>query len=534
MKLVSKILLATCGALLLGTPLMAQQLSKDPLTVKWFGGRGKPNPDAPVVKALQDTLTKKLGYKVTFELLGGQASDADTQQAMTLLFAANDLPDAFMKNTLTDDKFNDGAVVHISIDEYKTYMPRSYALMEKMMVLTKTDPKDAFSRYQDDKGLLLGAPRFSDTQNIPNGITWRKDLLDQLGFKAPPKTLAEVDKAFAAYKAKYPTLYPYSAFTKGNPIQMGEMVFAAYGIDRRGTWVYNDAGKLIKGQWDPKVKKALAVLQDWFKKGYINPEFFALTSQNAGDNFTAGNALVAEFSNYTSMAYSPRKGPDKLLDNVPGAQVVLGPYPTVEGGPKQPLVGAYYPFLGQYVGFGKHLAKDKDKLHKIMQVADCMANDKETRFLAEWGIEGVHYTIPEGEVAPVAKPEFTTKPALENTTTQGYGFYWFAVGSRPAVLLSAYKAGIAKNFEDPNGLYGANNVDYSFNPGPVWGVIQDESGVDLSKALVSDTSISWENVIVPIVLGKPITTFDELYQRYLKQGGEKEELYANKIYNKKK
>ena len=86
------------------SPVVAQTVSKDPITVKWMSNMGKPNPDAPVLLALQDLLTKKLGYTVKIETLGGQGSDADLKQAINVMYAANDLPDVFRVFSLADEK----------------------------------------------------------------------------------------------------------------------------------------------------------------------------------------------------------------------------------------------------------------------------------------------------------------------------------------------------------------------------------------------------------------------------------------------
>ena len=349
--------------------------------------------------------------------------------------------------------------------------------------------------------------------------------------------MAEVEAAFAAYKVKFPTKYPLHGGFKGLGYQFAEIVFNAFNVERRtNVWITGANGKLIRGQWDPNAKKALAVLADWFKKGYIDPEFYNLANNASSDAWKTGNGLVGAWAGSGDWVATPGSTSLQLMTNVPGAKVVPGPYPKVDKNGPLPLVGVYDPFLYQYTGFGKNLSKNRDQLHKVMQVCDLISNDRETRYLAYYGIEGKHYTIPEGEVATLPTPEYAAKSTAEKIATEGYGGYWdYTLGFvRGNVQLKAIDAAINKFFVDPNGLYGSKNIKLSLAPGAVNKAIEDEQGNDLSKFMASDTSLTWDNYIAPIIIGgKPLSYFDDQYQRYLKQGGEKEELYANKLFGKK-
>ena len=518
------------------SPVVAQTVSKDPITVKWMSNMGKPNPDAPVLLALQDLLTKKLGYTVKIETLGGQGSDADLKQAINVMYAANDLPDVFRVFSLADEKFNNNATAHFTMEEYKTYMPNSYKFNENLRVKLGLTEKEAWGNYLDEKGLLIGAPKTWDMGPVPELFGWRQDILDDLGIKTVPTTLAEVDKAFAAFKVKYPTKYPYGTHFKGLAWQFGELVFGAYGLERRdGEWVKGPNGKYIRAVWHPDIKKALTVLADWYKKGYLSPEFYTQTNAMVRDAFKTGDWLVNEHRGSGSWAPNPGDLVDTLVKTVPGAKVTIAGFPRVEKNGPVPVALFWSPFLTQVAGFGKSLGKDRDKLHKVMQVADLIGCDQEVTRLARFGIEGKHYTIPAGEVATVGLSPYKEKTAVENTTNEGYGgTYWGSPLTTETFLYSGQKSAIKKNFEDPNGIAGTKNLRMVLQPGPIWKAIEDEQGNDVSKPLVADTSISFENVIAPIILGaKPITHFDDMYQRYLKNGGEKEEFYANKMINGK-
>ena len=532
MKKILTSALVALATLALTAPLTAQSLSKDPITIKWSGTQGKPNPDTPVVKLAQEKLTRKLGYQVTFELLGGQ-QDADYNQARNIWFASGDLPDVLWMNSLSDEKFNLGAVARFSMDEFKTYMPQNYAYLDGLMTKLNLDKKATWAMYQDEKGQFFGVPKMFQLGYLPYGAVWRQDVLTDLGIKSIPSTLAEVEKAFIAYKAKYPTKYPYNTYFKGLAWQFGDIVFAAYGVDRRGQFIKGEDGKYIRSTWDPNTKKALAVLADWIKKGYIDPEFFTYAQADSWNIWKKGDGLLKDYVPRQDLYILPGGNNEFLQSNVAGAKVVTGPNPTAVGG-KLPLKQVWFPFLTQYIGFGKQLAKDPAKLHKIMQVYDTMGWDKEINMLLAAGVEGKHYTIPAGLgfADRVATPEFKGKPGLETVANEGHGYYWnnITMGYANTLMPELLGKAVAKNVEDPNGMFSQKYNFNSFSPGALWRTIEDEKGNDLSKPLLADTSINFDNVIAPILLGaKPVTYFDEMYQRYLKIGGDKEELYANKM-----
>ena len=196
------------------------------------------------------------------------ATDSTDARTKTILLAASDdLPDVMpdlipmdiynfaSKGLLADmgdlvNKYGSPALKYIYMDEYLKY--------------TNNQGYDSVKV----KGKIYALPQYLDimystvTMNI-----FRKDILDQLGFKMP-RTIADLDKVFAAYKAKYPK--SFCLYTNSWNITIPQ-VFDAYGASPYAYVLKN--GKYVPGATQPEAKKALAKLREWYSKGYINPKF---------------------------------------------------------------------------------------------------------------------------------------------------------------------------------------------------------------------------------------------------------------------
>ena len=94
-----------------------------------------------------------------------------------------------------------------------------------------------------------------------------------------------------------------------------------------------------------------------------------------------------------------------------------------------------------------------------MQVADVISQDRETKLLAGFGIEGEHFAIPEGETAPQLLPAINALSTADRTDQFGFGFYWDGTFSTYSFQSSAIQRLIEEHVMDPDGTYGANKLD---------------------------------------------------------------------------
>ena len=311
--------------------------------------------------------------------------------------------------------------------------------------------------------------------------------------------------------------------------QAFDQVFNAYGIVAGGQGVRDG---MIKQHFTfPEFKEALATLRDWYAKGYIDPEFITHTNIAKFQVFSQGNYLTTEWmgrANWTADENARNIGP--LFHNVPGAVVVPATHIARDADSK-PLQRVWNPFLTQLIVFGKHLDDNHEHIHRIMQVADVISQDREAKLLAGFGVEGEHYSIPEGETAPQMLPGVNALSVADRTEQFGFGFYWDGTFSTYGYQSSAIQGLIEEHVLDPNGVYGANNLDLWFPV--VGGTVRDESGEDIGAMMAGDAKLDSFVMTVQIVTGaRPLDYYEEWLEYYYANGGREWEQHATRLYLK--
>lgn len=497
----------------------------DVTTIRWFGTRGVPSQNAPIVELLETHLSDRLGWEVRFELEG--TPDDDFQPVLNLALAAQDLPDVFLVFAVEND-FTRQAVAKFELDEMLTHMPRMSSMLVELMQDLNLDEDETWARYQDDEGLMWGTPRIWDMGWVPSGQVWRKDILDELGFDIPT-TIAETEQVFAAYKAAYPNRYPLSASGRSPTWQAFDFVFSAFGVPNGGHSIRDG---VVKQHFAlPEWRAALEVLARWYDLGYIDPEFITMDNAEKMRAFAQGRHLVVDWIGYANWHLdetAPNIG--SIFANVPGAEPALGRH--IAATPDTtPMQRVWNPFLGQIVAFGKHLEQDKEHMYKVMQVGDLISNDRETWLLAGHGIEGVHYEIPEGEVAPEFLPQYRDRTGADLTEEFGFGFYWVGRFSMKTPLPSWQAESLDRYVNDPQGIYNQNSIDYWLGGSIITGAVRDENDEDIGAMLAADTSLDYWVMSTRIILGQePISYYDSWLQSWYRGGGELWETHATRLY----
>jgi len=519
-------LLLSAGAALVfasgGTETPAAGAQKE-LVIKWFGTRGIPGQNAPVPKMLEQLISKRVGYPVKFDLYGAVENP---DQKLQLMLAANELPDVLFYGSL-DQQFLEQAVAKIDLKEMLDYMPMMSKWLKQIMVDLGLNEQKTWAIYQDKAGKMYGTPRIWDIGWLPSGQMWRKDVLDKLG-KPIPTTLAEVESAFAAYRAMYPKDYPWTAAGKVT-WQCFDLVFNAYGIDNGSMHVVD--GTVRQYFATPDYKKALELLASWYKKGYIDPEWLTYGNPDKTALWSKGKFMVMEWMSRNEWLASPSSFSEQLIRNVPGAQPVPGAHIRADKNTK-PVQRVWDPFLTQTIAFGKHLDKDHDKIHKIMAVGDLISQDKEVKMLAAYGVEGQHYTMVPGEPLPVPTDAVRGLSVPDAIEKFGFGFYWDGNFSTYTILPATAQKAVDMYAKDPNGLYGKNNLTYWF---PLLNVaVKDEKGENIDQMMAADTKLNGWVMSTKIITGaEPVSYYDEWLKYWYDNGGKRWEQNATRIYNTK-
>lgn len=254
-------------------------------------------------------------------------SPEEDVQKLNLAMASDDLPDVIRAYTSSDviKMAKAGQIIPLNdpINEYLS--PLSKHLFNEMN--ESTDGMHFKMNYYEGK--LYGLGSYADMVT-PRANFWRKDILEELGYDTPPRTIEEVEKVFADYKAKYPEGI---CINLDKDLDYGvNAVFLAYGTQVR-SWREQPDGSLAYAPILPQTKDALAKLAEWYDKGYIDKEFIVKDYNNITSDWAAGNMLMEQrewWAGWEEHIY--------LQANIDTAEITCGDYwvgPTGEWGSMQ-------------------------------------------------------------------------------------------------------------------------------------------------------------------------------------------------------
>lgn len=321
----------------------------------------------------------------------------DVEEAMRgrsrlhLLLAEGSTPDVFSILSYYLDDTVLQSCLEITMDEIRTYMPDVYMGIEEVASEWGYGSGEVWDRYRIH-GKLYFIPQISPRESLPRVILWRKDVLDELG-KAVPKTIDEWEDILRAYRLANPSKVGYMV----QPSFLYEheaYLFSATGV-YPFDWIEHD-NRLIFGLMHPDMRLALETWQRWYMEGYVrvydlnqfdwlNPHTFFIN----GDTIVT---MIVRYKNGNWICNEPYYGgsvQERCKVKNPEAEFVISPPPVFQIAEK-PEVGLSEPFEidgTPIIAFGKHLEKDRDKLHKIMWVINQIASDEELYLLANYGIE---------------------------------------------------------------------------------------------------------------------------------------------------
>ena len=400
------------------------------------------------------------------------------------------------------------------LSDVQEYMPGAYQALVDVMKLVGLNEEGTWERFRRD-GKLVQIPNVWFGGQFPHGIAWRMDVLEDLGFDDVPGTYDDIDAVFAAFKAKYENQSPYACPAKGLTWQCFPMIFDGTGW-AQWRWNLRD-GRLVRGFNQPEMKLGYEVAQDWYEKGYIDPEFPTYDSGTNVNLFRNGQTIVKEWIGYGSWDDSldrPGTEGNWIRKVVPEARIKMGPFPRFSEDVR-PARYVWNPFHGGSYGFGRHLESRPDDLHLIMQIMDKMNTDEAYNTLTNLGIEGQHWETNEFGF-PERKAEFIGIDAAKQI---GAGYFWGALYSYTPHSANWQHPGVVQALQDfhmdPEGIY--SDAIIRRQPTTRFFPITDENGDDLWGKL--DVG-SQENVLfVELITGaKPLSAFDDWIARWAEGG----------------
>ena len=353
--------------------------------------------DGPIVTFLEEK------FNVDFRMW-----DKSEGAALSVRIAAGEIPDFFADlNTVYRTYVEDGVLAAIPMEALQRFAPNMYR------------------RYQEDRpgaieariidGKLWCLPQSdAETGGTRMMIAYRGDWLDVIGFDGTPDTLEELEAVMYAFAHDDPDGNGKKD-TYGTSLHGTQMVYGAYGFipmdnrtreDLPGLWHEVD-GEIVYGAIQPEMKDALAVLRKWYDDGVIDPEF--VQGERKGTPFSRYAFMSGQVGMTTdwyiylkneSMVEGdriPRNIAEMARLNPQAVETIRYGRPPV-GPTGKRGVPVNTPFHSWFLGFGKHMEQEPDKMGIILQIND-YANATDDGFLTtRYGFEGEHWSWQDGVV----------------------------------------------------------------------------------------------------------------------------------------
>ncbi|MDF2669811.1 MAG: extracellular solute-binding protein family 1, partial [Paenibacillus sp.] len=392
-----------------GSATAAPDMSKK-LEISWAGAnaRGKVEDNNYVQQKLESKFNIKLVNKKI---------DLNNSQQVNLMISAGETPEAtFFANRDAKKMFTDGDSRTIPKAMIQKYAPNYAKLLD-------TNPpgwKMGLAPNKTDEYVsLAGISQTVEGQLWGN--VYRLDWLEKLGIK--PKGNP---KPIGTSGGRERVFFTEQAFT----IEEEARIFDAMvnqdpdGNGKKDTYAftpYNDAtswwaagymgaygvgtdmnleenGKVVNYNISTKYKDFLSKMAEWYKLGYIDPEFVTLNRAKGWEKFSTGKIGSAQ-APYNAAALTPgvfmQRPPGNLVAKDPNAKILITP---TQIGPNGNQGAPAYRPVSLLVGYDFVIRKDvsDEKLIRILQVFDYINFDKEGLVMSSFGEVGTHFNW-EGE-----------------------------------------------------------------------------------------------------------------------------------------
>jgi len=370
-------------------------------------------------------------------------------------------------------------------------------------------------QFASKDGKKYGIPKTHDPYANAPLMYIREDWLKNVGMKTPT-TIAELDAVMDAFANKDPekdgkkNTFGVSLGTKNTWLEGFNgtgWIFGAYGTVPT-YWIKGADGKLQYGSVQPGAREALLKLNEWYKKGYIDPEFATKDATKAAESVTAGKTGIL-----TGPYWMPIWPLPDLVKNVPEA--VMAPAVLPAGPNGKPGFNEGDSLLGVFL-----VNKDMKNPEALMVYLNKMlqAGTREKGSDVEFGfVEGYDYKLVDGK--PVADQVNRVDAILPGNGAM-------MVPERNVESLAYLSTGA-----EPRNMFDQGNV--SAQPAHLPGAIMQKQfpfGIvnEFKGATTPTMETKWEaltkmetEVFTKIVYGRePIEAFDEFVKKWKSSGGD--------------
>ncbi len=377
----------------------SSEAAKEPVTLEWlaYDCFGQPKEDSQVVQEFE----KRFNVKFDFWFV----DDQKWEEVLGARLASGEMPDVMkVKNTSNIPSYVKQGVLAPIDEKVQAKIP------ETMKAINELDPNGTgfLDAYYNGQLYLLKMPTvYGDCATI---LMWREDWLTKLGMEIPT-TIDELEAVLTAIRDNDPDGDGVKD-TYGLSNTTLNAVFGAYGAipmkEFRGTgaqtlyYTMKD-DKVAFACVQPEMKEALTKLQEWYKAGFIDPEF--VTGENTGGYWAISQAFNNDKIAVTGMV-TPYHWLTPESDEIAGGPcwtefVALHPDTklgtTVDFG--TPFVGpegksgTQCSGMWSNSGFGitTQCVEDEGKLDALTNIMETLVQDDDLWRTARFGIENVDW-----------------------------------------------------------------------------------------------------------------------------------------------
>lgn len=257
-------------------------------------------------------------------------------------------------------------------------------------------------------GKLWGLPTLTDGK-MGDPILWiRKDWLDTLGLPEP-KTLRQFEEVLDGFANSDPDRNGKKdtvglALAGQNSLNdwMGDasFLFGANG-DQPYQWNRMEDGSIAYGSIQPEIERSLTVLSEWYKAGYLSPDFGTHDVHEAVELFMSGKAGMISGPGW--MGGWPLSEPSELPEGEAKPQFKPIPFPAGEDG----TIGR----RGSKISYGSYVFRAGfEHMDRIFEYLDAvygsLIEDPKSDFAIGYA-EGYDYLIEDEEVT-YNLPDYTS------------------------------------------------------------------------------------------------------------------------------
>ncbi len=410
-------------------------------------------------------LEKRTGVHIEYS----HPSSTTQQEQFNLLVASGNLPDIMWYNTSSayysgglDAMVTDGNF--LDLNDYKEYMPNYYAAVNR-------NAETKRQCYTDEGRMAVAWMLNIEKEWDWGGPLIREDWLRECGLEVP-KTYDDWTAMLTAFKDKYGAAAPVLTGSK-TLFNMLDDINAGFGVSDD---FYNLDKAATYGPVQEGYKEFLTLMNEWYKKGLLDPEFM---TRDSGDLTTLANGQTGAllFGVWTQPTIY------KAQYNV---DMIPAPYPSKDGSVTH-LGWQQYEICSDAVGI---TTSCEDPVLAAKWIDYLYTEDGSV--LRNYGVEGVSFEYIDGV------PQFNQEVRDKRATGNYSNYDW--IGICQGIGIYDWKNNLYGNDEKNLACYDVwdSSTDGAYTMPPI--TLTSEEGTDFS-AMMGDIKTYVEECTIKFVTG---------------------------------